>query len=891
MARKDKLKSSTRRRSAKKALDAFQIAERAENGRSDGEDSEGELNVYDGIMDARRLLNKGKSEPDDFEEGQGLEDEEIDSDEAFGSDDDFDVLNSKFSQTIRDRAKRQKQRAKRRAKGEDVSELEASGDEGYASVDESKFVSLSEAWAMDDVDLAKLKKANGEVVLDDEWESESEQDGDSDEEDGDEEDEEDDNDDDSDVFEGLSDGDEEVDLLSTISHLKSQLKDPKKERKKLVTERIEENEFSVPTGGAKLSLNSMLSAVDSSVAQDAILIDEHDDEDGGDKSKALAVPLPKRIQQRHDRKAAYEITKEEITKWEDTIQANRQAEVLKFPLNPTVRHNDTATTFRSQATPTTELEKKVHSVLEQSALVDERKEATFEELAVAKMSAEEIKKRTNELRLMRELMFRDEARARRIKKIKSKQYRKIKKKERLRNQELVEGSDIESDVEDHDMKRAQERMTLKHKTQSKWAQSMIKSGLSKDADNRSELEEMLRQGERLRAKQLGYEDGDQSDDVVLDVEREYNNDENDEEFKSKLGKGVLAMDFMRNAQEQQKQENLRELELLRKLENGGDMEEFEGSVNSVSMTKNQGRRVYTPSASSQKQAMEDLNSQTRASVEEDEAKSLENKLKVKEKTKFVINKEATVSEVTPENLTCADLTPSGVNPWLKDSADVPSQKSNKITTVDKTSSKLAKAAAKISKKRKLSHEDDADAVVDMNQTLRVVDIHGPDSDSEAEGDGDVRVFKQQDLIKQAFAGDDVVNEFEREKQQVIEDEDDKEEDLTLPGWGDWAGGLNKNKKNKRRKIIKKIDGVVQKDKRKDKNLKNVIINEKVNKKNLKYQSSAVPFPYESREQYERALRMPVGQEWTSRETHQKLTMPRVITKQGTVIDPLKAPFK
>ena len=60
---------------------------------------------------------------------------------------------------------------------------------------------------------------------------------------------------------------------------------------------------------------------------------------------------------------------------------------------------------------------------------------------------------------------------------------------------------------------------------------------------------------------------------------------------------------------------------------------------------------------------------------------------------------------------------------------------------------------------------------------------------------------------------------------------------------------------------------------------------------MKYQSSHVPYPFETREQYERSLRMPVGQEWTSKETHQKLTMPRVIVKQGTVIDPLKAPFK
>ena len=95
---------------------------------------------------------------------------------------------------------------------------------------------------------------------------------------------------------------------------------------------------------------------------------------------------------------------------------------------------------------------------------------------------------------------------------------------------------------------------------------------------------------------------------------------------------------------------------------------------------------------------------------------------------------------------------------------------------------------------------------------------------------------------------------------------------------------------KKRKFIKKIKGVVDKDNRKDKYLKNVIINEKVNKKNMKYQSSAVPFPFESMEQYERSLRMPLGQEWTARSTHQKMIKPRVITKPGQVIDPLKNPF-
>lgn len=45
-------------------------------------------------------------------------------------------------------------------------------------------------------------------------------------------------------------------------------------------------------------------------------------------------------------------------------------------------------------------------------------------------------------------------------------------------------------------------MTLKHKTNSKWAKDMIKHGMTNDAETREEMEEMLRQGERLKAKML-----------------------------------------------------------------------------------------------------------------------------------------------------------------------------------------------------------------------------------------------------------------------------------------------------------------------------------------------------------------------------------------------------
>ena len=107
MARKNsKNKSSSRKRSSQKVLDAFQIAERAENRSEDDSDhrpgDEDDLEVHDGIMDASKFLaNKSKDD-------EGLSDEELDSDEALGSDDDYDVLTSKFSQTIRDKEKKRK---------------------------------------------------------------------------------------------------------------------------------------------------------------------------------------------------------------------------------------------------------------------------------------------------------------------------------------------------------------------------------------------------------------------------------------------------------------------------------------------------------------------------------------------------------------------------------------------------------------------------------------------------------------------------------------------------------------------------------------------------------------------------------------------------------------
>ena len=148
-----------------------------------------------------------------------------------------------------------------------------------------------------------------------------------------------------------------------------------------------------------------------------------------------------------------------------------------------------------------------------------------------------------------------------------------------------------------------------------------------------------------------------------------------------------------------------------------------------------------------------------------------------------------------------------------------------------------------------------------------------------------------DLIRQAFAGDEVAADFAAEKNELIADEDEKTIDLTLPGWGSWVGeGLSKRSQAlNRNRVLEKQPGI-KADKRTDKGLDKVIISQKRVPKNGKYLASQLPHPFETKAQYERSLRLPVGPEWSTKEVFQRATKPRVLVKQG-VIAPMAEPMR
>ena len=81
-------------------------------------------------------------------------------------------------------------------------------------------------------------------------------------------------------------------------------------------------------------------------------------------------------------------------------------------------------------------------------------------------------------------------------------------------------------------------------------------------------------------------------------------------------------------------------------------------------------------------------------------------------------------------------------------------------------------------------------------------------------------------IQQAFANDDVVEEFLQERSEIEEASKPKDIDLTLPGWGTWAGAGIKPSERKRKQFTKKAK---RGPPRKDKELSHVIINEEKSK--------------------------------------------------------------
>ena len=661
-----------------------------------------------------------------------------------------------------------------------------------------------------------------------------------------------------------------------------------------------------------------------------------DDKTGkrNDMARKLDAPLPKRQQDKIDRAAAAAKAKETLDRWTDTVKHNRRAEHLHFgPDRPEAgsRMGENRLLPTTTAAPTNDLESTIQSILQQSGLSngreDEDKIQKWEELETNKLPLAEVQKRRAQLRLERELMFREEVRAKRIKKIKSKSYRRVHRKERDRlmekeREELkAQGIDVSEDEREHnDRRRAEERMGAKHR-ESKWAKGVKASGRGAwDDDARSGVTEMARRNEELRRRIEGKEvreEGDEASDFSSDEDDEdMDDDEGDNEaIKRQLGRlkqnpfstdqsKLGSMAFMQKAEAARRARNDEDIERIRK-ELAGEESNSEGEDEN---TVKAGRRKFGPNT---KMALPAIRINKSEFEEREEADS------------DIEDKTPTMNGQTNKNSKPAHAAEAGssANPYLNgrikskkgqevaDDSDLLHMAFDTIAAAQAQdlSSQPTKPAKKSKKKSKTASKESSDkSLTDVfagNPTISKPDDDGfqtvtyENDDEEDDGweDGNsafdsTGIRRNQSLTATAFAGDNVEAEFASEKKQIMEEEDERVEENVLPGWGAWVGdGLSAHEKRNRGQVTYNKKAGIAPEKRKDAKLARVIINEKRVKANAKYKAVQLPFPFETKEQYERSLRLPKGPEWTTKKTFQEATKPRVMVKQG-VIKPMRKPL-
>eukprot|EP00547_Thalassionema_nitzschioides_P015874 CAMPEP_0194246506 /NCGR_PEP_ID=MMETSP0158-20130606/15083_1 /TAXON_ID=33649 /ORGANISM="Thalassionema nitzschioides, Strain L26-B" /LENGTH=826 /DNA_ID=CAMNT_0038982419 /DNA_START=19 /DNA_END=2499 /DNA_ORIENTATION=- len=656
--------------------------------------------------------------------------------------------------------------------------------------------------------------------------------------------------------------------------------------------------------------------------------------------KTTSAPVANVVSNRAQRKVAYKHSSKDITGWIEAVQQNRQAETLDF--RPKERPDKlTRNILVDKFQPTTEFEKELATALQQAGQQDENSVRKAEEALLAddlgsnEITLEEFQKRRGQLAKMRALMFYHEQKRHHINKIKSKKYRRIRKKqrERLKDSELT--SQLEEDhelaremEEKEEMERMQERMTLAHKNTSKWAKRVLRRGKNVDMDTRKALSAQLQRGDELRRKMNSINSGNSEDDTdnedLLETARKVLTETEADSADKISGKGLFKLSFMQKGIEKQRERAKYEArQLLMELENndqGSSNSDDEGEEqskrkrrkkkvssskemeniiesgkmvtksltfgNSSTITVNQGidvdiasGQVMTRKAPRSEQKSPSQHTATLDVIAVEDANSKKEKLRVKSdsETGIQVHTVGTVKGRKEES-----------NPWLKAAEGLTqesSAKKHKIKTnkIDKNGVVNIEGAASILSK------DSGHKSSSLTKANEPVDNVGKSITS----------LTQQELVRRAFVKPkekESEKEFAKEKAEAEERDDPNKKGKgrgkgvdveTVDGWGSWTGkGAPSPKQPKKMERQLQAPLKVKKRKRRDEKKPHLIINEKRLKKTAKFQIAHIPHPYKSREEYERAMSGAIGKEWNVSDAVKTLTRPEIMTRAGKIIQPI-----
>ncbi|CCD66286.1 Small-subunit processome [Caenorhabditis elegans] len=548
------------------------------------------------------------------------------------------------------------------------------------------------------------------------------------------------------------------------------------------------------------------------------------------KSKTL-IPL-KDVEARKEieGKIAFTDLKKEVTQnWTELVQSNRVSDQLIFPLT------------------------KPDGIM----WGDEKTEPVLTEKEMELMKATDIKMakdRLSQMQRMRAIVGIQEAKNRYMKKIKSKGYHRILKREK-RKQLLKEFDDLvardpsaaHEKLAEMDLQRIMERGSLKHRGQNQKFKQMLEKHASRNPEVKKLLDEHLRMGRELKAKVAT---------TAEDSDGEAPTSTEDPQNKKKS-----IHELIKDAAQEAEKES-------RKQVGTALVDTFLEDSDAQKVTLAQMRAKKRQEAA----ITRSISANTGASREnplfdvDDTWQEKEDAKKAKQKKKKLLKAKESARKGTIGKVSYVDKNYD------------PKMEAKRAETFDeKVEKAVDSAGVHAAEKRQKEIEIDPSKFLELNTN----DLTQVSSDFVEKMDQFDEEAAQ--VINEAFKDDDVIGDFEDMKEGVKEKEKVKDVDLNLAGWGSWVGPGMTEKKRRQNFVIK-----AKEKRRRDGERNGVIIAENMTAKDGigKIQPRSLPFPYSRVEDYEAVLKQPLGLEWNMEKMRDELCKPAVVVEAGRAIRPI-----
>ncbi|KAI4456734.1 u3 small nucleolar rna-associated protein 14 [Holotrichia oblita] len=655
-----------------------------------------------------------------------------------------------------------------------------------------------------------------------------------------------------------------------------------------------------------------------------------------DLTKSLETkPLEKPQADRIRRSTAYESTKTQLNRWEPVVTSNRVSTNLSFPLkNPNFKYKE-GRDFMSNWVLKSNLQKELEKLEPKVEVIEVETESA------PKLTLKEMMEKRKELAKLQRYQNYKEIKARWQNKIKSKKFRRIQRKEKIKEQmkefELLQKTNPEEalkKLEEIEKARAEERASLRHKSTGKWARNQ-QIRAKYDKESRKVLAEQLAVSKELTQKQQ-VDESDESDDESSSDEKRINFLDGDNPWTNKIKVTKEVEDFVTDYNKFRAEETV-------KTPNNTSTQ------NGINTTENEDIAIKTKERSEPCLTKEIEKETTDAAIkqkkrklekskpEKENAKICTKKRKVKKENILHIDSASSIWEVTSldyDNDNVVDDIFDNIEYKLKNAVNKRIEKvktklesSKKVSnkelkqqnvdnkpevTVIQTDTQLGNKYKATTTNSEIPEQmkdiENIDTNKDLN-TLKSVLLSKPRKDNKLKSganipekvinskpvslnssipdvltyDDNEETIDRTGIIAEAFEDADIMEEFAQDKKDEVEKDRPKNIDLTLPGWGSWGGkNIPISKKKKKRFILK---GPKQFS-RKDINKGNLIINESGNDKIKSHLVNEVPFPFKTVKDFEASVRAPVGNTFIPETAYRKMIKPSLKTKMGAIIEPI-----